>query len=89
MAKNMALIESGTVVNIIWCSDWEPETDCLIDCGEVPAAIGDTYSDGKFYREEQEVLSETQQLRIQNAELLETLAQMVEEVYERDLSVAE
>ena len=31
MAKSMALIENGTVANMLWCSDSEPETDILIN----------------------------------------------------------
>ena len=31
MAKSMALIENGTVANMLWCSDSEPETESLIN----------------------------------------------------------
>ena len=89
MAKNMALLENGIVTNLLWCSDGEPETQVLIDCGELGVAIGDSYRSGKFYREGQEVLSETEALRDQNAQLLEAMAAMVEEVYESDLTVFE
>ena len=57
MAKNMALIENGVVVNVLWCSDAEPETDALIDPAHRPVGIGDTYEDGKFYRGGAEVLT--------------------------------
>ena len=50
MAKSMALIENGTVANMLWCSDSEPETDILINPADRPVGIGDTYSNGKFYR---------------------------------------
>ena len=89
MAKNMALLENGVVTNLLWCSDGEPETQVLIDCGELGVAIGDSYRSGKFYRDGQAVLSETEALRDQNAQLLETVAAMVEEVYESDLTVFE
>ena len=89
MAKNMALLENGVVTNLLWCSDGEPETQVLIDCGELGVAIGDSYRIGKFYREGQEVLSETQRLLAENAQLLGTMAAMVEEVYESDLTVFE
>ena len=89
MAKNMALLENGVVTNLLWCSDGEPETQVLIDCGELGVAIGDSYRSGKFYRDGQEVLSETEALRDQNAQLLEAMAAMVEEVYESDLTVFE
>ena len=89
MAKNMALLEQGAVINLLWCSDQEPETERLIDCGERPVCLGDSYTNGKFYRDGQAVLSEAEALRAQNAQLLDAMAQMVEEVYESDLAIAQ
>ena len=89
MAKNMALLENGVVTNLLWCSDGEPETENLIDCDERPVSMGDSYSGGKFYRDGQAVLSETEALRAQNSQLLEAMAAMVEEVYESDLAIFE
>ena len=88
MAKNMALLEQGAVINLLWCSDQEPETERLVDCGERPVCLGDSYTNGKFYRDGQAVLSEAEALRAQNAQLLDAMAQMVEEVYESDLAIA-
>ena len=87
MAKNMALLENGIVTNLLWCSDGEPETQVLIDCGELGVAIGDSYRSGKFYREGQEVLSETQRLLAENAQLLGTMAAMIDEVYQSDIEI--
>ena len=57
MAKNMARIKDGIVINIEWCSDFTPETDVLKDMGDRPVAIGDTYSDGNFYHDGERVLT--------------------------------
>lgn len=89
MAKNMALLEQGAVINLLWCSDQEPETERLVDCGERPVCLGDSYTNGKFYRDGQAVLSEAEALRAQNAQLLDAMAQMVEEVYESDLELTQ
>ena len=68
MAKSMALIENGTVANMLWCSDSEPETDILINPADRPVAIGDTYSNGKFYRDGVEILTPLEEALKKNAE---------------------
>lgn len=68
MAKTMALIENGVVANMLWCSDSEPETDILLDPADRPVAIGDTYSDGKFYRDGTEILTPLEEALKKNAE---------------------
>ena len=68
MAKTMAVIDDGTVTNIIWCSDYTPETDTRKDPGGRAVGIGDTYSDGKWYRNGIEILTplEEAQKEIEN-----------------------
>ena len=70
MAKTMAVLENGVVVNILWCSDGEPETDTLIDPEDRPVGIGDTYKDGKWYRDGVEILTPLEQAQ-QNAKNLQ------------------
>ncbi len=63
MAKNMARLEDGTVINVEWVSDETVETDTFVNLGDVPAMIGDTYTDGAFYRDGEKVLTALEQLR--------------------------
>ena len=83
MAKSMAVVHDGVVSNIIWCSDSEPETDTIINHADRPVAIGDTYADGKFYRDGTEVLTpledaqaQVESLTAQNAEYEAALAEI-------------
>lgn len=76
MAKSMALIENGTVTNMLWCSDSEPETATLIDPADRPVAIGDTYSNGKFYRGEVEILTPLETAQKQIAEYEAALSEI-------------
>lgn len=89
MAKNMALLENGLVTNILWCSDREPETDTLINCGELPVGIGDSYRDGAFYRDGEKILTAYELLEKQNAELVDAMAAMVEDIYTSDVAEIE
>ena len=81
MAKSMALIENGAVTNVLWCSDSEPETDILINPADRPVAIGDTYSNGKFYRDGEEILTPLEEALKENAEYKNLIASL-SEVYE-------
>ena len=96
MAKPMAVVNNGVVSNIIWCTDNTPETGTWVNCDNRPVAIGDTYADGKFYRDGTEVLTpledaqaQLESLSAQNAELLDAMAAMVEDVYNQDISEIE
>lgn len=64
MAKTMAVIKDGVVVNTIWCSDASPETDIWKDPKDRPVGIGDTYADGKWYRDGVEIITQLEQALI-------------------------
>lgn len=78
MAKTMALIENGTVTNMLWCSDSEPETATLIDPADRPVTIGDTYSNGKFYRDGVEILTPLEEALKKNDEYEAALTEIEE-----------
>ena len=53
---NYALIENGVVTNIIWLSsDNADELPNAVNIDDYPVCIGDTYSDGVFYRDGEKV----------------------------------
>ena len=76
MARSMALIENSTVTNMLWCSDSEPETESLINPEDRPVAIGDTYRDGKFYRDGVEILTPLEEAQKRNTEYEAALSEI-------------
>ena len=60
MAKNMARLVDGVVVNLEWCSDEVPETAELREYDGYAIRIGDSWEDGKWMRDGAEVLTEAQ-----------------------------
>lgn len=76
MAKSMALIENGIIVNMLWCTDSEQETESLINPADRPVAIGDTYSNGKFYRDGVEILTPLEEALKKNAEYESALTEI-------------
>lgn len=55
---NYAIVENGTVMNIIWLYPGNAEDfQSAVPCGDVPVAIGDTYDGQDFYREGEKVVS--------------------------------
>ena len=72
-----ALIENGAVSNII--SADKRGADSLIAAGlnliqtDKPVAIGDDYTDGKFYRDGSEVLTPLEEALLVQADMQETL----------------
>ena len=73
MAKSMARIKDGVVVNIEWCDDEKPVSDSLVETEDRPVSIGDTYDGGCFWHEGEMVLSEVEELRIANEILMNGL----------------
>ena len=89
MAKSMAFITEGVVSNILWCSDNTEQTEALIDIADRPVGIGDTYQDGKFYRDGMEVLAQLEAalaeiaaLRAENADMQSALEILEVKPYE-------
>ena len=63
MAKSMARIENNIVINIEWCSDEVIETESFINIEDRLISIGNTYTNGKFYDENNnEILTEKETL---------------------------
>lgn len=57
-----ALIESGVVTNVIALNDRNAgDFPTAVKLGDRPVDIGDTYTDGKFYRDGVEVLTPMEQ----------------------------
>lgn len=66
---NYALVENGTVVNIIWLNERnEAEWPNAVRLGERMVEVGDTYTDGKFYRDGVEVLTPLEQAQVEITE---------------------
>lgn len=80
---NYALVENGTVVNIIWLNERNAgEWPGAVRLGERMVEVGDTYEDGKwFYRDGTEVLTAAeaaQQEAAQYAAALQVLGVVLE-----------
>lgn len=76
MAKTMARIENGVVVNILWCSDRELQTETLIEISDRPVGIGDTYDGSNFYRDGVEILTPLEEAQKQIAEYEAALSEI-------------
>ena len=60
---NYALIENGIVTNIIYLHPMNAdEFPNAVEIGDLPVAIGDSYTEGKFYRDGEEITITTSQL---------------------------
>lgn len=61
---NYALIKNGVVINIILLHPKnEADFANAVPMNDIPAAIGDTYDDGIFYRNGERVLTVVEQMQ--------------------------
>lgn len=61
---NYALVENGTVTNIIWLHPANAEDfPNAVPMGDIPAAIGDTWDGEYFYRNGERVLTFAEQVQ--------------------------
>lgn len=71
---NYALIENGVVTNLIWLYPGNAaDFPTAVPMGDVPAAIGDTYADGVFYRDGEPVLTLGEQVLADQADMQQAL----------------
>lgn len=79
-----ALIDNGIVTNVIALNDRNAnDFPSSVKLSDRPVAIGDTYTDGKFYRDGVEVLTPMEQAQAEMTEYkaaLQTLGVDTEEV---------
>ena len=87
MAKTMALLEDNVIVNLLWCSNSEEETDALKEVGDYELHIGDTFEAGKWYRDGSELLTTLEEAELKAAEYYNSLTELVEEVYQSDVEM--
>ena len=69
MAKCMARVANGNVINVEWCADRAAETASLKETHGISVAVGDRYEDGAFYRNGERLLSDAERLAAQAAEI--------------------
>lgn len=95
MAKNMARIKDGVVVNVEWCANSREETDTLKEVNGIAIQLGDTYDGSAFYRDGERLLTplekamadiaalkeENKAMREENAMLTECVLELSEIVY--------
>ena len=83
-----ALVENGVVTNIIEMDKRnEQYFPSAVYTGDRPVSIGDTYTDGKFYRNGIEVLTELEEANNEIDSLTQQLGEAVEQIYQADMEV--
>ena len=87
MAKTMALLEDNVIVNLLWCSNSEEETDALKEVGDDGLRSGDTVEAWKWYRDGSELLTTLEEAELKATEYYNSLTELVEEVYQSDVEM--
>ena len=83
-----AMVIEGKVTNIIEMDKRnEQRFPSAVYTGERPIGIGDTYADGKFYRDGHEVLTPMEEANNEIDSLTQQLGEAVEQIYQSDMEV--
>lgn len=86
LVSNYAIVDKGAVINIIWLAKENLlEFPDAVEIGELPVAIGDVYSEGKFFRNNEEVKTPLTLSREDNAELTNLLGEATQSIYNSDM----
>lgn len=82
-----AMVIEGKVTNILEMDKRnEQYFPSAIYTGDRPVSIGDTYADGKFYRDGVEVLTELEEANNEIDSLTQQLGEAVEQIYQADMN---
>jgi len=74
---NYALLEQDRVINLIWLDPAnEEDFPGAVLCGDVPVQVGDTYDGQQFFRDGQRVMTQTEMLNRQIAEMDEAMMEL-------------
>lgn len=69
-----ALIENGVVVNLIHLHPMNADDfPTVVPVGEYPVTIGDTYTDGVFYRDGEKLKTAAEDMKAEMADMKEAL----------------
>ena len=83
-----AMVIEGKVTNIIEMDKRnEQNFPSAVYTGDRPVGIGDTYTDGKFYRNGVEVLTALEEANNEIDNLTQQLGEAVEQIYQADMEV--
>lgn len=71
MAKTMARVENGVVVNIEWRSNSTEETASLVEIDDRNVGIGDTYDGANFYHNGEKIMTQLEAAQAEAEKLKE------------------